>query len=125
VKDAIRRRGENISSFEVEVEVCAHPDVREAAVVAVASELGEDEVLAVVAPVPGRTIQESALFDFLKDRLPYFMVPRYIRVLDELPKTPSNKVMKAELRAQGVAAGAWDRERAGFRLRREALSARA
>jgi crotonobetaine/carnitine-CoA ligase len=125
VKDAIRRRGENISSFEVEVEVCAHPDVREAAVVAVASELGEDEVLAVVAPVPGRAISEPALFDFLKDRLPYFMVPRYIRVLDELPKTPSNKVMKAELRAQGVAAGAWDRERAGLRLRREALSARA
>jgi crotonobetaine/carnitine-CoA ligase len=125
VKDAIRRRGENISSFEVEVEVCAHPDVREAAVVAVASEHGEDEVLAVVAPVPGRAISEADLFDFLKDRLPYFMVPRYIRVMDELPKTPSNKVMKAELRSQGVAAGAWDRERAGLRLRREALATRA
>lgn len=121
VKDAIRRRGENISSFEVEVEVCAHPDVREAAVVAVASEFGEDDVLAVVAPAPGRAISEVELFTFLKARLPYFMVPRYIRVLEELPKTPTSKVIKTQLRAEGIAQGAWDREAAGLRVHRDVL----
>jgi crotonobetaine/carnitine-CoA ligase len=122
VKDAIRRRGENISSFEVEVEVCAHPDVREAAAVAVPSEYSEDEVMVIVAPVPGRSIDVVALSEFLAERMPYFMVPRYIRVLDELPKTPSAKVLKADLRAAGVTSDTWDREGAGIRLRRETFS---
>ena len=122
VKDAIRRRGENISSFEVEVEVCAHPAVREAAVIGVPSPFSEDDVLAVVAPVPGSAVDPLALFHFLKDRLPYFMVPRYIRVLDELPKTPSSKVMKADLRGEGVTADTWDSEAAGLRVRRDVLS---
>jgi crotonobetaine/carnitine-CoA ligase len=123
VKDAIRRRGENISSFEVEVEVCAHPSVREAAAIGVASEFTEEDVLAVVAPVPGATISEIELFNFLKDRMPYFMVPRYIRVLDELPKTPTSKVMKAELRIEGVTETTWDSVKAGLRVRRDVLSA--
>jgi crotonobetaine/carnitine-CoA ligase len=123
VKDAIRRRGENISSFEVEVEVCAHPSVREAAALGVPSPHGEDDVLIVVAPAPGGAVDPVALFHFLKDRLPYFMVPRYIRMLDELPKTPSSKVLKAELRGEGVTADTWDCEKAGLRLRRDALSA--
>lgn len=123
VKDAIRRRGENISSFEVELEVCAHPDVREAAAIGVPSEFSEDDVMVVVAPVPGRTLDLPQLTQFLADRMPYFMVPRYVRVLDELPKTPSAKVMKAELRAEGVTADTWDREKAGIRIVREKLSA--
>ena len=122
VKDAIRRRGENISSFEVEVEVCAHPDVREAAVIGVPSPFSEDDVLAVVAAMPGGAVDPLALFHFLKDRLPYFMVPRYIRVLDELPKTPSSKVMKADLRGEGVTSDTWDSEAAGLRVRRDVLS---
>ena len=121
MKDAIRRRGENISSFEVEVEILAHPDVREAAAVAVPSELGEDDVMAVVAPVEGREIDPAALLEFLRGRMAYFMVPRYIRVLPELPKTPSAKVMKAELRAEG-AADAWDREAAGIQVKGERFS---
>ena len=121
VKDAIRRRGENISSFEVEVELCAHPHVREAAAIGVASEFTEEDVLAVVAPVPGQTISETDLFNFLKDRMPYFMVPRYIRVLDELPKTPTQKVMKAELRKEGVTNTTWDSVAQGHRLRRDVL----
>jgi crotonobetaine/carnitine-CoA ligase len=124
VKDAIRRRGENISSFEVEVEVCAHPAVREAAVIGVPSEFSEDEVMAIVAPTPGHAISPEDLIRFVQDRLPYFMVPRYIRVLDELPKTPSAKVMKAELRTEGVTQDTWDREKAGIRLRRETLNTR-
>ena len=122
VKDAIRRRGENISSFEVEVEVCAHPDVREAAAIAVPSEFSEDEVMVVVAPVPGRRIDVEDLARFLIDRMPYFMVPRFIRVLDELPKTPSAKVLKTDLRAEGVTADTWDREKAGIRVRRETFA---
>ena len=121
MKDAIRRRGENISSFEVEAEVCAHPDVREAAAIAVPSELSEDEVMIVVAAVPGRSIDYVALASFLLERMPYFMVPRYIRVLDELPKTPSAKVLKTELRKEGVTSDTWDREAAGMRARRENL----
>ncbi len=122
VKDAIRRRGENISSFEVEVEVCAHPDVREAAAIAVPSEFSEDEVMVVVAPVPGRSIDCAALAGFLIERMPYFMVPRYIRVLDELPKTPSAKVLKTDLRTEGVTPETFDREAAGLRTRREVLA---
>ena len=125
IKDAIRRRGENISSFEVEVEICAHDCVREVAVIGVPSEVSEDDVMAIVAPVPGREIDPVALFEFARERLPYFMVPRYLRVLGELPKTPSAKVMKAELRAQGVTADTWDCERAGLRVRRETLKSRA
>lgn len=123
VKDAIRRRGENISSFEVEADVCRHPAVREAAAIAVPSEYSEDEVMVVVAPVPGRTVDPRELSEFLIGSMPYFMVPRYVRLLDELPKTPSAKVMKAELRAEGVTGDTWDREAAGMRVRRESFDA--
>jgi len=121
MKDAIRRRGENISSFEVETEVCAHPDVREAAAIGVPSELSEDDVMIVVAAVPGRSIDVLALANFLMKRMPYFMVPRYIRIVAELPKTPSAKVLKANLRNEGVTSDTWDREAAGLRVRRESL----
>jgi carnitine-CoA ligase len=122
LKDAIRRRGENISSFEVEAELMAHSAVREAAVVAVASEHGEDEVLAAIAPVDGATIDPVELVQFLQPRMAHFMVPRYVRVLPELPKTPTQKVQKNLLRADGVTADTWDREAAGIRIRRERLS---
>ncbi len=123
MKDAIRRRGENISSFEVEAEIGAHPDVRESAVVAVPSALGEDDVLAVVAPVPGRSIDPAALIEFLRPRLAHFMIPRYLRILPELPKTPTQKVQKHLLRTEGVTPETWDREAAGIRIRRERLAA--
>ncbi|MXP29457.1 AMP-binding protein [Porphyrobacter algicida] len=123
VKDAIRRRGENISSFEVEADVCRHPCVREAAAIAVPSEFSEDEVMVIVAPVPGTQIDCVELAEFLIETMPYFMVPRYVRILDELPKTPSAKVMKAELRSEGITQDTWDREAAGIRVRRESFSA--
>lgn len=109
LKDAIRRRGENISSYEVEVEILAHPDVREAAVVAVPSDVSEDEVLAVLAPVAGRTIDPQAVVEFLEPRLPRFMIPRYIRLVDDLPKTPTAKVEKHVLRDIGLTPDCWDR----------------
>jgi len=120
VKDAIRRRGENISSFEVESEVLAHPDVAEAAVVAVPSEYSEDDVLVCVAPVEGREIDPAELIAFLTERLAYFMVPRYVRVVrDGLPKTPTAKVLKHQLRTDGKTDDTWDREAAGLRIKGE------
>jgi len=120
-KDAIRRRGENISSFEVEVEVLAHPSVRECAVVAVPNETSEDDVLAIVAPTPGATIDPLELLEFLRPRLAHFMLPRYIRVLPDLPKTPTQKVEKHVLRSAGVTGDTWDREKAGVKVAREKL----
>ena len=119
LKDTIRRRGENISSFEVEAELLAHPAVQEAAVVAVPSEVGEDEVMAVITAQPGQALDPVELLQFLVPRLPYFMVPRYLRVVDALPKTPTLKIEKHLLREQGLGApGVWDRESAGIRLGR-------
>jgi crotonobetaine/carnitine-CoA ligase len=124
MKDAIRRRGENISSFEVEAEIGAHVKVRETAVVGVPSEFGEDEVMAIVAPVPGADIDPLELISFLTPRLPHFMVPRYIRFMVDLPKTPTQKIEKHVLRSEGVTNDTWDREQAGIRLKREKLAAR-
>ena len=121
LKDTIRRRGENISSLEVEIEVAAHPAVREAAVIPVPSALGEDEVMAVVAPRPGRRLDPADLLAFLQPRLAHFMIPRYVRIVDALPKTPTEKIEKHRLRADGITGDSWDREAAGIRVKRERL----
>ena len=123
LKDTIRRRGENISSLEVETEVAAHPAVREAAVVPVPSELGEDEVMAVVALKSGEMLDPAALLAFLEPRLAHFMIPRYVRIVDALPKTPTEKIEKHRLRDEGITADSWDREAAGVHIRRERLGA--
>jgi crotonobetaine/carnitine-CoA ligase len=121
MKDAIRRRGENISSFEVENEVCAHPAVKEVAAVAVPSEFAEDEVLIAVALVEGQTLDPADLIAFLAPRMAHFMVPRYIRIVPTLPKTPTQKVQKHLLRSEGITPDTWDREKAGIRLKRERI----
>jgi len=123
MKDAIRRRGENISSFEVETELCAHPAVKEAAAVAVPSEFAEEEVLAVVSLVEGATLDPAELIELLVPRMAHFMVPRFIRIVADLPKTPTLKVQKHLLRSAGVTDDTWDREKAGIRLKRQRLSA--
>ncbi|MDG2304568.1 MAG: AMP-binding protein [Candidatus Binatia bacterium] len=121
IKDAIRRRGENISSFEVENEVTAFESVREAAAVPVPSDLGEDEVMVVVAAVEGKTLEPTELFHFLEPRMAHFMLPRFIRIVDELPKTPTQKVQKHILKAAGVTSDTWDREAAGIAVKRERI----
>jgi crotonobetaine/carnitine-CoA ligase len=113
LKDCLRRRGENISSFELENEVNAHPDVLESAAVAVASDWGEDEVKVAVVRKADRPLSERELVEFLIPRLPHFMVPRYVEFVDELPKTPTGKVRKVELRGRGVTPATWDRQVAG------------
>ena len=122
IKDAIRRRGENISSMEVEREVNAHSKVANSAVVAVPSEHTEDEVLAVVQPVPGEEIDPVELTEFLIPRMAHFMVPRYLRFMDDLPKTPTLKIQKHLLRDEGVTGDTWDREAAGIKLKRDRLN---
>ena len=121
IKDAIRRRGENISSFEVESEVTAFEVAGEAAAIPVPSEFGEDEVMIVVAPVPGKIIEPLELFRFLEPRMAHFMLPRFIRVVDELPKTPTQKVRKHLLKDEGVTADTWDHEADGITVKREKI----
>jgi crotonobetaine/carnitine-CoA ligase len=122
MKDAIRRRGENISSFEVEAEVVAYPDIQEVAAIGVPNELSEDDVMVVVAPIAGRTVDPVALIEFLRPRMAHFMIPRYVRIVDELPKTPTTKVQKAELRKQGITPDTWDREKAGIKIKIDRFS---
>ena len=121
MKDAIRRRGENISSFEVEAEIIAHPGVRECAVVAVPNELAEDDVLAIVAPAPGASLDPLELLEFLTPRIAHFMLPRYVRIMSDLPRTPTQKIEKYILRQQGLTPDTWDREKAGVKIRREKI----
>ena len=101
-KDALRRRGENVSSYEVEQAMLGHPAVSECAVVGVPAdvEAGEDEVLAAV--VTSEPVTAAALWAFCAGKIPAFATPRYIRFVDALPRTPSQKVRKAVLRAEGV-----------------------
>lgn len=117
-KDAIRRRGENISAWEVEQVLLEHPDVGAAAVIPVPAEHGEDEVMACVVPRAGATVAPEALVRFCERRLAYFAIPRYVDVLEELPLTENGKVRKYLLRERGVTATTWDREAAGVVLRR-------
>ncbi|MGK3203174.1 AMP-binding protein [Amycolatopsis sp. MEPSY49] len=112
-KDALRRRGENISSHEVESVLLAYPGVVAAAAVATPSELGEDEVLAVLQVGSGREVDFADLFAHCDRSMPHFMVPRYYRVVDRLPVTPTGKVRKTDLRGQGRDE-AWDAHAAGF-----------
>lgn len=110
LKDAIRRRGENISSSEVEQVINSHPEVGESAVVGVPSELGEDEVMAfVVARSPSLTPEE--LVGYAAERMAYFMIPRFVELVGELPKTQTNKIAKSELKRRGVGERTWDRAR--------------
>jgi crotonobetaine/carnitine-CoA ligase len=121
LKDAIRRRGENISSYEIEVVLHAHPGVREAAAIPVPAEHGEDEVMIVIAPVDGADLAAGDIFAYLQMRLAHFMLPRYLRIVDELPKTATAKVQKHVLREQGLTSDTLDLQQAGFSARRQLL----
>ena len=108
-KDALRRRGENISSYEVEQGLLGHDAVVECAVIGVAaeSEAGEDEVMAYL--VTSREVDPQEIWDWCSGRVPVFAIPRFVRVVDALPKTPSERVQKAQLRALGVTEDTYDR----------------
>lgn len=116
--DSMRRRGENISSMEVEDEINQHPDVLECAVFPVWGEHTEQEVMGVVTLQPGSVLQPHALIDFLDARMAYFMIPRYLDFVDEIPKTPTGKIQKYKLRERGISGTTWDRVKAGVKLSR-------
>ncbi|WP_213954144.1 ATP-dependent acyl-CoA ligase [Variovorax sp. dw_954] len=109
MKDAIRRRGENISSYEVEQVLLSHPAVATVAVYPVRSELAEDEVMASLIVQPGSRLDVAELASFCEGRLPYFAIPRYIDIVEDLPRTENGKVQKFKLRERGVTATTWDR----------------
>jgi carnitine-CoA ligase len=111
-KDALRRRGENVSSQEVENVLADHPAVVEAAAVGVPSELGEQEIMAVLVAEPDLDLKD--LFAHCDRALPHFMVPRYFRVVDAMPVTPTGKIRKATLREERRPADVWDAEAEGL-----------
>jgi crotonobetaine/carnitine-CoA ligase len=113
-KDAIRRRGENVSSIEVENAIREHPCIEHVAVHEVPATLGEDEIKACVVLRAGAALSPTELFGFLKQQLPYFAVPRYVEVVDALPVNAVGRVLKHELRAVGINAATWDFEEMGL-----------
>lgn len=118
LKDAIRRRGENISSYEVEQALLEHAAVAAAAVFPVPSEMAEDEVAAAIVLKPAAAVDPRELIEHCGPRLAYFAIPRYIEFVAELPLTENGKVRKAVLRERGITPGMWDREAAGVQLNR-------
>jgi crotonobetaine/carnitine-CoA ligase len=118
--ESMRRRGENVSTYEVEVEIMKHPAVQEAAVYGVPAELGEDDIMASLVLVEGAKVEPKELIEFLSDKLAYFAVPRYWRIMTELPKTGTHRVIKGELQKVGVTPDTFDAEKAGAMPKRKA-----
>ncbi|MDQ6824777.1 MAG: AMP-binding protein [Candidatus Eremiobacteraeota bacterium] len=119
-KEAIRRRGENISAYEVELILSKHPSVLEVAAIAVASELSEDDVMTYVVLKPGEKVSPEEIIQFCTDNMAYFMVPRFVEFIDALRKTPSEKIEKYKLKklADERRSLLWDREKVGMKLKR-------
>ena len=115
-KDYLRRRGENISSFEVETGLRAHPDIADVAVHAVFSESGEDDVKATIVLKEGVRVTEEEICLWAIERLPYFTIPRYFEFRPDLPRNPVGRVLKYELRAEGCTPATWDREKNGMQV---------
>lgn len=121
-KDALRRRGENISSFEVEAEINRFPGVQESACVAYRDPaFVDDDVKVWIVVEPGSDVDLEELFLHCVTRMPHFMVPTYFEKIDAFPKTPSARVKKYELRQVGNSTTTWSREDAGYRLGRDGL----
>jgi len=116
--DYLRRRGENISSFEVERVLMSHGALADVAVHAVPSPLTEDDLKVTATVKEGATVSEAELFGWCVDQLPYFALPRYIEFRAELPRSPVGRVLKRQLRAEGVTPATWDAEAAGVTYER-------
>jgi crotonobetaine/carnitine-CoA ligase len=112
--DYLRRRGENIASFEVERILMGHGGLADVAVHAVASEMSEDDLKVTATRIEGSTLTEAELFLWCVDQLPYFALPRYIEFRAELPRSPVGRVLKRELRAEGATPDTWDLDKSGI-----------
>lgn len=119
-KEAIRRRGENISAYEVELILSRHPAILEVAAIPVASEMSEDDVMVYVVLKSGQTLSHADVVHFAAEHMSYFMVPRFVEFVGELPKTASEKLEKYKLKqdAQARRGELWDREREGIAVKR-------
>ena len=119
-KEAIRRRGENISAYEVELILSRHPSILEVAAIPVASEMSEDDVMVYVVTKPGESLTHAEVVHFSAAHMSYFMVPRFVDFIEVLPKTASEKIEKYKLKqdAQARRAALWDREREGIEVKR-------
>ena len=117
-KDYLRRRGENISSFEMESTFERHPAIAEVAVHAVPSEASEDDLKVTAVLREGASLSEDDLCRWSFDKVPYFAVPRYIEFRPSLPRNPVGRVLKFQLRDEGCTPATWDMERAGIRIER-------
>jgi crotonobetaine/carnitine-CoA ligase len=112
--DYLRRRGENISSFEVERILMGHGALADVVVHAVPSQLTEDDLKITAIVAEGRSVTEADLFRWCIDQLPYFALPRYIEFRSELPRSPVGRVLKRDLRTEGVTAATWDADASGI-----------
>lgn len=110
-KDSLRRRGENVSAWEVERVINSHPSVEDSAVVGVPSDMGEQDIRAFVKPVAGAQIEPLELIEWCERQLAYYQVPRYLDFVDEFPRGPTQRIRKAELPANLI--GSWDVESSG------------
>lgn len=119
MKEAIRRRGENVSAWEVESVVDQHPKVLESAAFGVPSEMGEEEVMIAVVPQPGMKPDAREILEFCQGRVAYFAMPRFVEIVESLPKTATQKIQKNLLKARGRTPQTWDREAANFAVRRD------
>jgi len=118
-KDALRRRGENVSTMELEAAIITHPAINEAAAHAVPSAATEDDIKVCLVLAEGAVISPAELFAFFRASLPFFAIPRYVEFLDDLPKNAVARVMKHHLRIRPMTAAVWDLEALGFSVARE------
>ncbi|RZN10010.1 ATP-dependent acyl-CoA ligase [Bradyrhizobium genosp. SA-3] len=118
MKDSIRRRGENVSSWEVEQIILAHPAIAACAIYPLPSELGEDEVAAAILLEQGQSLEPADIIRHCEGQIAYFAIPRYVRIVSEMPLTENGKIKKVALHQAGVTTDTWDREAAGVRVRR-------
>lgn len=116
IKDRIRRRGENISGFEIEEVISSHPHVQQCAVVGVktADAGGEDEIMAFIVAIDGSALRAEGLMDWCVPRMPRYALPRFIEFVPEIERTASGKIRKQALRDAGPGSATWDREKAGY-----------
>jgi carnitine-CoA ligase len=118
MKDSIRRRGENVSSWEVEQVLLQHPAIAACAIYPLPSELGEDEVAAAVQLEGGHALDPVEIVRHCEGKMAYFAVPRFVRIVTEMPLTENGKIRKVALREAGRTSDIWDRDAAGYKLRR-------
>ena len=117
-KDAIRRRGENISAWSIERVINQHKKVMESTAYGVKSEeYAENEIMVAVVLKPGEAMKPEALLDFCRDKMADFMIPRFVDFVEKLPKSEVHRIMKRFLKDRGITPGTWDRESAGYRIK--------